>query len=141
MPVPTSNDLLHEIMRTLGRVENGLDRIRDDFQEEKESAHESRAVIHRRLDEQATQISKTETTIAIRGQVEAQVRDEIRSLKATVEKNHEEVVPSIAEWRRIKILGAGFGGILLLLGISVGAIVTWASDTASSIVRQWLKLP
>ncbi|NTG94266.1 DUF1515 domain-containing protein [Rhizobium rhizogenes] len=139
--MPTQAELLHDIVRSLGRVEEGLDRIREDFQEEKESAHESRAVIHKRLDEHARQMAKTDETIAIAGLVDAQIRDQIKALEKTVEKNHEEVVPSISEWRRIKILGAGFGGILLLLGISVGAIVTWASDTASSIVRQWLKLP
>ncbi|NTG01889.1 hypothetical protein G6L30_17375 [Agrobacterium rhizogenes] len=79
--------------------------------------------------------------MAIAGHVDAQLRDQIKNLNETVEKNHKEVAPSLSEWRRIKILGTGFGGILLLLGISVGAIVTWASDTASSMVRQWLKLP
>jgi hypothetical protein len=132
---------MHEIMRSLGRLEEGVERIRDDFQEEKESAHESRAVIHKRLDEHAKQMAKTDETIAISGLVDAQLRDQIKALEETVKRNHDEVVPSLSEWRRIKILGAGFGGILLLLGISVGAIVTWASDTASSIVRQWLKLP
>jgi hypothetical protein len=132
---------MHEIMRSLGRLEEGVERIRDDFQEEKESAHESRAVIHKRLDEHARQMAKTDETIAIAGHVDAQLRDQIKNLNETVEKNHKEVAPSLSEWRRIKILGTGFGGILLLLGISVGAIVTWASDTASSMVRQWLKLP
>lgn len=140
MPVATSNDLLHEIMRTLGRVEEGLDRIREDFQEEKESAHESRAVIHRRLDDHAKQMAKTDETIAIAGHVDAQIRDEVRTLSETVKSNHEEVQPALAEWRRIKILGTGVGGLLLMLGISVGAVITWASDTASSLVRHWLKL-
>lgn len=137
----TNADLMHEIMRSLGRLEEGVERIRDDFQEEKESAHESRAVIHKRLDDHARQMAKTDETIAIAGHVDAQLRDQIKNLNETVEKNHKEVAPSLSEWRRIKILGTGFGGILLLLGISVGAIVTWASDTASSMVRQWLKLP
>lgn len=140
MPVPTSNDLLHEIMRTLGRVEEGLDRIREDFQEEKENAHESRAVIHRRLDDHTKQMAKTDETIAIAGQVDAQIRDQVIALQATVKQNHEKVEPALSEWRRIKILGSGVGGLILLLGISAGAVITWASDTASQLVRHWLKL-
>ncbi|NTG61852.1 DUF1515 domain-containing protein [Agrobacterium rhizogenes] len=139
-PAPTSNDLLHEIMRTLGRLEEGVERIRDDFQEEKESAHESRAVIHKRLDDHAKQMSKTDETIAIAGLVDAQIRDEVKTLQESVRKNHEEVEPALSEWRRIKLLGAGVGGLLLLFGISVGAVITWASDTASSLVRHWLKI-
>lgn len=138
--MPTQSDLLHEIMRTLGRMEEGLDRIREDFQEEKENAHESRAVIHRRLDEQGKQIAKTEETIAIAGFVDAQIRDEVKALQKTVVDNHEEVAPAIAEWRRIKLLGAGVGALLVLFGISVGSLIVWASDTASAIVRHWLKL-
>ncbi len=138
--MPSQSDLLHEIMRTLGRMEEGLDRIREDFQEEKDSAHESRAVIHRRLDEQGKQIAKTEETIAIAGFVDAQIRDEVKALQKTVVDNHEEVAPAIAEWRRIKLLGAGVGALLVLFGISVGSLIVWASDTASAIVRHWLKL-
>lgn len=124
----------------LGRVEEGLDRIREDFQEEKESAHESRAVIHKRLDEQGRQIAKTEETIAIAGLVDSQIRDEVKALKKTVADNHEEVQPALAEWRRIKLLGAGVGGLLVLFGISIGSLIVWASDTASAIVRHWLKI-
>ncbi|QYA12939.1 DUF1515 domain-containing protein [Rhizobium sp. AB2/73] len=138
--MPTQSDLLHEIVRTLGRLENGLDRIREDFQEEKENAHESRAVIHRRLDEQGKQIAKTEETIAIAGFVDAQIRDEVKILQETVTKNHKEVEPALSEWRRIKLLGTGVGALLLLFGISVGSLIVWASDTASAIVRHWLKL-
>lgn len=121
-------------------MEEGLDRIREDFQEEKESAHESRAVIHRRLDEHTQQMAKTDETIAIAGFVDAQLRDEMKALQITVRQNHEKVEPALDEWRRIKILGAGVGALLLALGISVGALITWASDTAVSIIRHWLKL-
>src|SRR5262245_29296364 len=100
-----------------------IDRIHADMSEERDHAHDSRTTIHKRLDEQAQQISHLETTVAIRGQVEAQLRDQIASITA-------EVSPAISEWRRIKILGAGFGGVLLILGISIGSIMAWASDTA-----------
>lgn len=138
--MPSQADLLHEIMRTLGRLETGVDRIREDFQQEKDDAHESRAVIHRRLDEHAKQMAKTDETITIAGLLDAQIRDEMKALQLTVQQNHDKVEPALSEWRRIKILGAGAGGLLLLLGISVGAVITWASDTASWAVRHWLKV-
>ncbi|MFP3656807.1 hypothetical protein, partial [Burkholderia sp. SIMBA_052] len=53
---------------------------RENFSEEKESAHESRAVIHRRLDKHTQTVGKLETTVAISGQVEAQLRDQIAAL-------------------------------------------------------------
>lgn len=147
MPVATQAELLHDIVRSLARLEERVEGVRDDlkaqrddFREEKENAHESRAVIHRRLDDHAKQMAKTDETIAIAGHVDAQIRDEVRALKETVKQNHEEVEPALSEWRRIKLLGAGVGGLLLLFGISVGAVITWASDTASSLVRHWLKL-
>lgn len=127
-------------MHTLGRMEKDLERIREDFQEEKENAHESRAVIHRRLDDHAKQMAKTDETIAIAGLVDAQIRDQVTALQETVTTNHQEVEPALAEWRRIKLLGAGVGGLLVLFGISVGSLIVWASDTASAIVRHWLKL-
>ncbi len=138
--MPTQNDLLHEIMRTLGRLEEGVDRIREDFQQEKEDAHESRAVIHRRLDDHVKQMAKTDETITIAALVDAQIRDEVKALQLTVHQNQEKVEPALSEWRRIKILGTGVGGLLLMLGISAGAVITWASDTASQWVRHWLKL-
>ena len=127
-------------MRTLGRLEEGVDRIREDFQQEKEDAHESRAVIHRRLDDHVKQMAKTDETITIAALVDAQIRDEVKALQLTVQQNHEKVEPALSEWRRIKILGTGVGGLLLMLGISAGAVITWASDTASQWVRHWLKL-
>jgi hypothetical protein len=74
-------------------------------------AHESRAVIHQRLDSQVQQIAHMETTIAVSGQIDAQVRGEIQGLKDTVEKNQEAVSPTIAEWRRMKTLGLGIAGL------------------------------
>jgi hypothetical protein len=89
----TSND---DILRALGRVEGRLlgieesvSLLREDVSDEKDNAHESRTVIHRRLDEQAKQISHLDTTVAITGGVDAQIREEIKSLKDTVDKNHE----------------------------------------------------
>lgn len=129
-----------DIMLALGRLQEGVDRLRADFQEEKRAAHESRSTIHRRLDEQAEDIARLKTDVAIAGKIEAQLRDEIKQLKETVEANHEEFEPSIAEWRRMKSIGIGLAGLLALGGLSFGAVLTWMGDAAVSAVRHWLRI-
>ena len=42
------------------------------------------------LDDHATQTAKTNETIAVAGQVDAQIRSEVTALKQTVPKNHEK---------------------------------------------------
>ncbi|RWX39046.1 hypothetical protein EHI43_03655 [Rhizobium leguminosarum] len=83
----TSND---DILRALGRVEGRLTGIeenvallRNEVSDEKANAHDSRAVIHKRLDEQAGQIAQLDTRVAISGGADALIREEIRTLKET----------------------------------------------------------
>jgi hypothetical protein len=133
-----SND---DIMLALGKLQEGVDRLRVDFQDEKVIAHESRAVIHQRLDNQALQIAQMETTLAVRGQIDAQVRGEIQALKETVEKNQGVVSPVIEEWKRMKTLGVGISGLIAFAGLTIGGIVAYVSETAVSGVRHWLKIP
>ncbi|MBY5503156.1 hypothetical protein HFO82_31785 [Rhizobium leguminosarum] len=97
----TSND---EIMRAIGRVEGRLtgiedsvSHLREEVSDEKSNAHDSRAVIHKRLDEQAKQIAHLDTTVAISGGVDAQLRDQMKGLADTVAKNHEAVQPALEE--------------------------------------------
>lgn len=132
-----SND---DIMLALGKLQEGVDRLRVDFQDEKGMAHESRAVIHQRLDNQALQIAHMETTIAVSGQIDAQVRGEIQALKETVEKNQGVVSPAIEEWKRMKTLGVGISGLIALAGLTIGGIVAYMSETAVSGIRHWLKI-
>lgn len=136
-----------DIIRALGKLEGAIDgmgesikQLREDFSDEKEHAHESRATIHQRLDEQQRQISRLDTTVAISGEIDGQLRDQIAGLREKIGKNHEEVEPALKEWNRIKILGAGFGVVLVALGVSFGAMIMWASDTAVSIIRHWLRI-
>jgi hypothetical protein len=132
-----SND---DIMLALGKLQEGVTLLRIDFQDEKRMAHESRAVIHQRLDSQVQQIAHMETTIAVSGQIDAQVRGEIQGLKDTVEKNQEAVSPTIAEWRRMKTLGLGIAGLIAMAGLTIGGIVAYMSETAVSGIRHWLKI-
>ncbi|WP_017960017.1 membrane protein [Rhizobium leguminosarum] len=140
----TSND---DILRALGRVEGRLSGIeesvsllREDVSDEKDNAHESRSVIHRRLDEQAKQIAHLDTTVAISGGVDATLRDEIKALKETVEKNHDSVQPALDEWRRMKTLGYGISGLIAFAGLTIGGMIAYASDGAVAALRHWLKI-
>ncbi len=133
-----SND---DIMLALGKLQEGVDRLRVDFQDEKGMAHESRAVIHQRLDNQALQIAHMETTIAISGEIDAQIRGEIKGLKETVEKNQGIVSPALEDWKRLKTLGVGISGLIALAGLTIGGIVAYMSETAVSGIRHWLKIP
>jgi len=122
-----------EILQALGRLQEGVDRLREDFQEEKALAHESRAKLHSRLDDQAKEIAHLETTVAISGEIDAQIRGKIEDLKETVE-------PQIEEWKRIKTLGMGISGLLVVAGITVGGIIVSASDAAVTAIRAWLRI-
>lgn len=141
---PTSND---DILRALGRVEGRLTGIeenvsllREEVSDEKQNAHESRSVIHRRLDDQGKQISHLDTTMVISGAVDATLREEIKTLKETVEKNHAATQPALEDWKRIKTIGYGVSGLIAIAGLTTGAIVTWMSDGAVSALRHWLKI-
>lgn len=127
-------------MHKLGRLEEGVRQLREDFKEEKETAHESRAVIHRRLDEHVEVISGIKTDVAIAAKVDAQVRDELKALKVTVDGNRDAIQPSIDEWARMKTIGIGIVGLLALGGLSVGAALVWMGDAAVTAVRHWLKI-
>ncbi|MBY2923072.1 DUF1515 domain-containing protein [Rhizobium leguminosarum] len=140
----TSND---DILRALGRVEGRLTGIeenvallRNEVSDEKANAHDSRAVIHKRLDEQARQIAQLDTRVAIGGGADALIREEIRTLKETVEKNQEAVGPALEEWKRMKTIGYGISGLIAFAGLTIGGTIAYASDGAVAALRHWLKI-
>ncbi|MBX4901669.1 DUF1515 domain-containing protein [Rhizobium bangladeshense] len=136
-----------DIVRALGKVEGRLagieenvSRLRDEVSDEKDNAHESRSVIHRRLDEQGKQIGHFETTVAISGAVDAQIREEIKALKETVDRNHAATQPALEEWKRLKTLGYGISGLIAIAGLTIGSVVAYMSDSAITWARHWLKI-
>jgi len=136
---------LNDIMRALGRMEATgegtkavIEQLREDFQDEKDSARQSRKIIHQRLDEQNGQISHLETTVAISGQVDAQLRDRLTALESTVSSNHAAVQPHIEDMKRMKTMGMGITGLIALAGLTVGGIVVYASDMARAAIKHWL---
>lgn len=127
-------------MHALGRVQEGVDRLREDFQEEKRNAHDSRAVIHNRLDDQTGKMGHLETTVAISGGVDAQLRDQIAELRKIVSDNHDAVQPALEEWKSMKRIGYSISGLIAFAGLTIGAVITWASDGAVTALRHWLKI-
>ena len=124
----------------LGRTLAGVEQLRRDFDDEKNAARESRAAIHRRLDEHADDIGRLRTDVTIMGHVDAQLRDEVKALAETVEENQKSAAPSLAEWKTMKRVGLGVSGLLALGGLSVGAALVWAGDTAVTWARHWLRI-
>ena len=128
-------------MLALGRLQTSVERLRDDFSEEKGLAHESRTAIHRRLDEQAVQVAIVDKTVALEALVHAQMRDQFETLAETVKENHDAVAPTIEDMRRLKMVGWGISGLIALGGISVGGLVALAGESVVNTLRHWLKIP
>ncbi|MBB2709639.1 UNVERIFIED_ORG: gas vesicle protein [Rhizobium etli] len=121
-------------------IEENVSLLREEVSDEKQNAHESRSVIHRRLDEQGTQINLLDKAVVINAGVDAQVRDELKSIKETVQKNHETIQPTLEEWKRLKTLGYGVSGLIAFAGLTIGGMVAYASDGAATWIKHWLKI-
>jgi hypothetical protein len=128
---------ISDVMLLLGSVQTSVERLREDFKEEKDAAHESRAVIHRRLDEHVGVISSIKTDVAISAEVDAQVRNELKALQDTVK---DSITPAVDDWKRMKSIGVGLAGLLALGGLSLGAVLIWMGETAATVIKRWLGL-
>lgn len=124
---------LDEIAYTLGKIQTGVERLREDFAEEKALSKENRAIIHRRLDETVERVAKIEQAVAI-------TASDFEDLKAAFEEHKNDVAPTMQEWKRMKTLGVGFASLLAIGGLSFGSFLVWAGDTAVAFVRHWLRI-
>lgn len=128
-PAPAADDM-HEIMRILGRLEEGQDRMRADFDGEKEASRESRGRMHSKLE-------KIEEDLGIVAQTAAQARDRADALKRLVD---EDVKPATDDFRRMRTIG--FVGLSLLgfaftaLGITLATVGEGVINT----IRSWLRI-
>ena len=94
-----------------------IEQLRDDMAQEREASRESRARQHQRTDEVIDRLGRIDSTIAVAGQVDAQVRTELDALKKTVASNQ----PTVEEWRRMRALGIGIVGLMTTGGLVTGA--------------------
>lgn len=135
-----ANASLNDVLLALGRVQEGVDRLTAAVAEDRSNARESRATIHSRLDEQAEQMARLETTVAVAGQVDAQMRDEVKALALKVDANQKEVKPAVDEWNRMKAIGIGIGGLLALGGLSLASMLMWFGEVFWNWLRHMLRI-
>ena len=129
-PLFSDADPANEVLVRLGEVSASVQHLLRDFGDEKIAARDNRAAMHRRLDEQARELSalKAELTLSRRA-----VEDMART-------QSETVLPAVGEWRDMKTTGLRLVGVLAIGGVSVGATLAWFSDQAVSLLRHWLRI-
>ena len=129
-PLFSDADPANEVLVRLGEVSASVQHLLRDFGDEKIAARDNRAAMHRRLDEQARELSalKAELTLSRRA-----VEDMART-------QSETVLPAVGEWRDMKTTGLRIVGVLAIGGVSVGATLAWFSDQAVSLLRHWLRI-
>ena len=132
---------LNDVMLSLGRVLEAVEGLRADVTEVKSETKSSLANIHRRIDDQVKDIGELTTKIEIAGKVEAQVRDEVKALKAKVNENQESAQPVLDDMRRLKAIGLGVSGLLAIAGLSVMSVLMWAGETFWQWLRHMLRIP
>jgi hypothetical protein len=115
---------LNEIMRALGRLEEGQERMRLDFIEEKDHSAESRDWVRSKLE-------KVEGDVSIVGQVAAQARGKVDTVEKMVV---DDVKPVTDDIKKAKMKGIGalwaIGVMATVFGFSAatvaGDVVVWA---------------
>lgn len=130
-------DLNDKILLALGRLQEGQDRLREDFKAEKASAAESRRILYQKTDALSKELSSVQNDLVINGLTTAQVREEVKSLGENVAQHKALIQPSIDDWKKLKTLGLGISGILAVGGLSVGALLAMGVDAVKAAVKSW----
>jgi len=114
-----------------------LRQFRDDYAQDQQAAAQTRAAMRQRLEEVVDRLGRMETTAAISGKIDAQVRNELDGLTRKL----TEVEPVAVEWNRVKSIGKWAAGGLLASGVGLGALAASAGDQVVAVVRTWLRIP
>jgi hypothetical protein len=126
---------LTDVLMILGRVQEGVERLRQDFGEEKAQASQSRKLLYERQDEMRGDLSNLKQDIDMTALVTAQ---KLGDLTKELTDHKLAVQPSIDEWKRIRTLGIGITGVLAIGGLSVGAMLSMGLDAFRTALRSWL---
>lgn len=113
--------------------------FRDDYARDQEAAQLSRGALRQRMDEMVDRLGKMETTAALSGQIDAQVRTELDLLTRKL----TDVEPVVVEWNRVKSIGKWAASGLLASGVGIGALAATAGDqviAAIQTIKAWLHL-
>lgn len=117
-------------MRALGRLEEGQERQRADFDAEKHATHDHRVTMYNKLD-------KVEETIGIVGQVAAQAREEAKAIKKVVE---EDVKPATDDFKRMRSFGKWTITAVAFGATALGITLATVSEGVVNTVRSWLHI-
>lgn len=124
------SDDMHEIMRILGRLEEGQDRMRADFEGEKIASRDSRSRVHIKLE-------KIEEDVGIVGQVAAQARDKADAVEKQVT---EDVRPAVDDFKRLRTIGFVGVTVLGLAFTTFGITLATVGDGIIQSIRHWLRI-
>lgn len=128
-------ELIGEMRGLTGKI----DRLQSVFNSGEQNARESRAGMHRRLDEQSAQIAHLDKTVAIAGQIDAQIRDEVKAVSERVQAHYDELAPAVNDWKHTRRMGIRLFGLLSIGGFSVASALAYFGHAAWAAFREWLK--
>ncbi len=137
MPDGTGKEVtdLTDVLMILGRVQEGVERLRQDFGEEKTQAAASRKALYDRQDEMRSDLSDLKSDIDMAAVVSAQ---KLTDIQKELKEHKAAVLPAVDEWKRIRTLGVGITGVLAIGGLSVGAMLAAGIDTVRAALRHWI---
>ena len=126
-----------EAQRMLLEMLKGL---KEDIAEDREASRKSRAAMRDRIEEVVERLGKLETTVAVSGHIDAQVRNELDALRTSLAENRAAVQPTIDEWRRVKLMGHGVVWTVGIAGAAFGASAWWFWDQIVAGIRALLRI-
>ena len=136
MPESTAY-LLGQLIEGVAGLRRDITDLRDDFDTEKDHAHESRKDVHRKIDDLSGRVSQVEGTIQVSGHVTAQTRDKVTAMEATLT---EDVKPTVDEFKRMKLIGWSVVSIVGIGGTAFGASLIWWGEQVISTIRAFLRI-
>ena len=127
-----------EVLMLLGRLSEGIEQLRKDFDTERQNAAQSRKSIYERHETLSQDLTSLKHDVEVGAIISAKGREEVKRLADQIDAHKAAVQPSIDDWNRIKTLGLGITGILAIGGLSVGALLMMGVDAFKAAVRSWL---
>lgn len=120
-----------EIMRALGRLEEGVERLRSDLIDEKEHSADSRGRMHAKLE-------KIEEDVHIVGQVAAMARDKAEAVEKVVT---DDVKPATDDFKRMRTIGIVGLTLLGFAFTALGVTLATVGEGVIQGIRNWLRIP
>lgn len=115
-----------------------LEQMREDMAQDREASRQSRTAMHSRTDELIERVGRVETSVGISGQIDAQVRSELDQLKTLVQRNRDEIQPTVDAWERILSTGNLTARAFSIAGITtIGALVTAVATVTGVFDALW----